>query len=132
MTGEKMKPYVRPMPATWWLKRPNYLLFMLRELSSVFVAIYVVWFLLLLRKLSEGPEAYAAFLDGLRSPLAILYHLVALAFALLHTITWFNLTPQAMPIRRGEERVPASLIILPNYVAWLVVSAVLVWIVLRG
>jgi fumarate reductase subunit C len=105
---------------------------MLRELSSVFVAIYVVWFLVLLRKLSEGPEAYAAFLEGLRSPLAILFHVVALAFALLHTITWFNLTPQAMPIRRGEERVPAALIILPNYVAWFVVSAALVWIVLRG
>ncbi|HEX9596271.1 MAG TPA: hypothetical protein VF982_05275 [Anaerolineales bacterium] len=127
-----MKPYIRPMPVTWWLKRKPYLVFMLRELSSVFVAIYVVWFLLLLRKLSEGPEAYAAFLEGLRSPLAILYHFVALGFALLHTITWFNLTPQAMPIRRGEERVPASMIILPNYIAWFVVSAVLVWIVLRG
>ena len=131
-TNTKVKPYIRPMPATWWLKRRPYLVFMLRELSSVFVAIYVVWFLLLLRKLSEGPEAYAAFLEGLRSPLAILFHFVALAFALLHTITWFNLTPQAMPIRRGEDRVPASLIILPNYVAWFVVSAVLVWIVLRG
>jgi fumarate reductase subunit C len=105
---------------------------MLREFSSVFVAIYAIWFLLLLRKISEGPEAYAAFLEGLRSPLAILYHFLALAFALLHTITWFHLTPQAMPVRRGEERVPASLIILPNYLAWLAVSVALVWIVVRG
>ncbi|MGH9783716.1 MAG: fumarate reductase subunit C, partial [Terriglobia bacterium] len=44
-----MKPYVRPISAGWWLKRSSYLLFMLRELSSVFVAGYVVLFLLMIR-----------------------------------------------------------------------------------
>jgi fumarate reductase subunit C len=127
-----MRRYIRPMPATWWLKRKPYLLFMLREFSSVFVAAYAVWLLFLLRRLQEGPAAYEAFLDGLRSPAAILFHIVALAFALLHTITWFNLTPKAMAVRRGEERVPDHLIILPNYIAWVVVSAALAWIIIRS
>ena len=127
-----MKPYIRPMPATWWLKRSPYLLFMLREFSSVFVAAYVVIFLVMIRRLSEGQAAYQAFLASLQSPLAILFHIVALAFALFHTITWFHLTPKAMAVRIGEERVKPALIIAPNYAAWVVVSAVVAWILLKG
>jgi len=127
-----MKPYVRPMPATWWLKRTPYVLFMLRELTSVFVAAYVVIFLVMIRRLSEGQAAYEAFLASLKSPLAISFHIVALAFALFHTITWFHLTPKAMAVRIGEERVKPALIIAPNYVAWVLVSAAVAWILLRG
>ncbi len=127
-----MKPYIRPMPATWWLQRSSYLLFMLRELSSVFVAGYVVLFLLIIRSLSQGPAQYEGLMAALRSPLAILFHVVALAFALLHTITWFNLTPKAMAVWRGEERLPAAMMIIPNYVGWVVVSGVIAWFVVRG
>ena len=127
-----MKPYVRPMPVTWWLRRPAYLLFMLRELSSVFVAAYLIGFLMMLHRLFQGPEAYASFLEGLKSPLAILFHVVAMAFALLHTITWFQATPKAMAVWRGEQRVPAPLLIIPNYVAWVVISAVVAWLILKS
>jgi fumarate reductase subunit C len=135
-----MKPYERSLPATWWLRRSPpwwlrrwpYFFFMLRELSSVFVAAYLVVFLVMIHRLSQGQDAYESFLATLKSPLAILFHVVALGFALLHTITWFNLTPKAIAIRRGEERVPAILVIAPNYVAWLVISAVIAWFVLKG
>jgi fumarate reductase subunit C len=127
-----MKPYIRPMPATWWLKQSSYLLFMLRELSCVFVGGYVVIFLLMIRNLSRGPAEYEAFMAMLRSPLAILFHVVALAFALLHTITWFQATPKAMAVWRGEERLPPAMMIIPNYVGWVVVSAVVAWVVLGG
>jgi fumarate reductase subunit C len=120
------------MPATWWLKRTPYLLFMLREFTAVFVGAYVALFLVMIRRLNEGQAAYDAFLASLRSPLAILFHVVALAFALFHTITWFHLTPKAMAVRIGEERVKPALIIAPNYVAWAVVSAVVAWILLKG
>ena len=125
-----MKPYMRPMPATWWLKRSPYFLFMLRELTAVFVGAYVVIFLVIIRRLNEGRAAYEAFLASLKSPLAILFHVVALAFALFHTITWFHLTPKAMAVRIGEERVNPTMIIAPNYVAWAAVSAIIAWILL--
>jgi fumarate reductase subunit C len=105
---------------------------MLRELSSVFIAVYAVWFLFLLRKLSEGQEAFSVYVEELRSPGCIAFHIVALAFAILHTVTWFQATPRAMVIRRGEDRLPDSAIILPNYVAWLVISAVVAWFLVRG
>ena len=125
-----MKPYIRPMPATWWLKRTPYLFFMVREFTSVFVAAYVVIFLMMIRRLNEGQAAYEAFLASLKSPLAIFFHIVALAFALFHTITWFHLTPTAMAVRIGEERVKPIMIIAPNYVAWAVVSAIVAWFLL--
>ena len=125
-----MKPYIRPMPALWFLKRSPYFLFMLRELTSVFVAGYVVIFLVMIRRINEGQAAYESFMASMKSPLAIMFHVVALAFALFHTITWFHLTPKAMAVRIGEERVKPMMLIAPNYVAWAVVSAIVAWFLL--
>jgi len=127
-----MKAYVRPMRATWWMQRWPYFIFMLRELSSVFVAAYLVLLLVMIHRVSQGPEAYISFLRSLRSPAAIFFHIVALAFALLHTITWFNLTPKAMVVRLRGKRVPDWVIVGLNYAAWLVLSGVVAFVLLRG
>jgi fumarate reductase subunit C len=37
-----------------------------------------------------------------------------------------------MAVWRGEERLPAAMMIVPNYVAWIVVSGVIAWFVLGG
>lgn len=127
-----MKTYVRPMPATWWLRRGSYVFFMLRELTSVFIAAYLVLFLVMIHRFYQGQAAYESFLESLKSPLAIIFHVVALAFALFHTCTWFNLTPKALVVRLGEERVPPAAIIVPNYLAWIVISVIVGWFVLKG
>jgi succinate dehydrogenase subunit C len=119
------------MPATWWLNKRNYLLFMLRELTSVFIAAFLILYLVQLARLAQGAEAYAAFLQRLASPGWIVFHILALVAALYHSITWFNLLPQVMVVRRGEERVPPALIAGSNYVAWLAISLVIAWIALR-
>jgi fumarate reductase subunit C len=126
------KPYRRSMSPTWWLNKRNYLLFMLRELTSVFIAVFLALYLVQLAQLARGPEAYAASLERLASPGWIVFHLLALVAALYHSITWFNLLPQVMVVRRGEERIPPVFIAGPNYVAWLAISVVIVWIVLRS
>lgn len=128
------KPYMPPMPRDWWNKKPAYRMFMLRELSSVFVALFVIELLCFVAQVSNQPAdrgemAMNEFLEELGSPLFLAFHAVVLAFALLHSITWFNLTPKVMVIRRGEERVPDVLVAGSNYVAWLVVSLILWWIV---
>ena len=45
----------------WWLGEWHYLKFILRELSSVFVAVFVIETLFMLSALRDGPEAYAHF-----------------------------------------------------------------------
>ena len=117
------RPYIREMPKLWWLGQRRYTVYMIRELSCVFIGAYVLVILVGLFRLSQGPAAYAAFLDALQGPLAIAFHLLALVFALLHTVTWFGLTPKAMPLRLGENTVPGTVIVMAHYVVWIVVSA---------
>ncbi len=125
--------YYPKMASTWWLRRPNYLRFMLRELSSVFIAIFLVVFLVELGEVSRGPAAYAAFLEKLRSPGWIVFHIVALAFALYHSFTWFNLTAVVQVVRLGERQVPPGLVAAANFAVWGVVSlAILFFFLLRG
>ncbi len=125
------KPYTPPMPWNWWNKNSAYRLFMLRELSSVFVALFVLELLCFVSQVGQGEAAMDRFIESLDNPIYLIYHVVVLAFALLHSITWFNLTPKVMVIRRGEERVPDVLVAGSNYVACLAVSLLLWWIV-RG
>ncbi len=54
------------------------------------------------------------FWTALKSPLAILFHVVALAFALFHTCTWFNLTPKALVVRRERKSFRRRRSLLPT------------------
>ena len=123
----------RPRLSTyWWLGRWPYLRFILRELSSVSVAWFVVITLLQIRALKRGPAGYLAFQDWMRHPVLIAANVIAFFFVIFHAVTWFNLAPKAMAVRLGGKRVPSLWVALPNYVAWAVVSAVVAWILLRG
>jgi fumarate reductase subunit C len=125
--------WYRPRLSTyWWLSRWPYVLFILRELSSVFVAWSVVYLLLLVRATSRGPTAYREFLDWSASPGLLLLNLVAFAFLTLHAVTWFNLAPQAMVVHMGRRKVPGAMIAGSNYALWVVVSAVVAWVILGG
>ena len=123
--------YRPPVSVYWWLGQWQYLKFILRELSSVFVAAFVVVTLFQLRALRHGPEAYARFQHWMQTPFAIALNVISFFFVMLHTITWFNLAPRAMPIRVHGKRVPEFLVAAPNYVVWLVVSVAVAWLVLR-
>jgi fumarate reductase subunit C len=114
----------------WWLGRWHYLKFIIRELSSVFVAIFVVLTLFQIAALSRGAAHYANFERALRSPLMIAINFVALVFVIFHAVTWFNLAPKAIPVRLRGKRLPDWMVAAPNYVAWLAVSAAIAWIVL--
>jgi len=115
----------------WWLGQWQYLKFILRELSSVAVAVFVVITLFQLRALRNGPEAYARFQHWLQTPLAIALNTVSFLFVVFHTITWFNLAPSAMPIRFRGKRLPDLLLAAPNYIVWAVVSFAVAWLILR-
>ena len=115
----------------WWTRQWSYLKFTLRELTSLSVAYFVVIILLQLVALERGPEAYARFQTWLKTPVAVVLNVIALLFVLFHTITWFNLAPRAMPVRVGGRRLPDWMVAAPNYVAWVAVSAVVAWLIMR-
>lgn len=123
------KPYEPRLPNTWWLEKPFYVRYMLREMSSFFVGAYVAVLIVGLWQLSAGPEAWANYMGVLRHPLSVAFHVVALAFAVYHTVTWFALTPRTTPIMRGNDFVPPGPIIGAQYVVWAVASAVVLLVV---
>ena len=116
----------------WWLERRSYFGFILRELSSIFVAWFVVYVLMLVSAVGKGDAAYAEFLAWSREPFVLLVNVVALAFVALHAITWFNLAPQALAVRLGGRRVPGSLIAGSNYAALIAVSAIVIGLLVTG
>lgn len=116
----------------WWMGRWSYLKFILREISSVFVAWFVLELILALNALSSGALEYAAFQDFLRNPAVLLANFVSLFFVVFHAVTWFNLAPKAMAVRIRGRRVPNLMIAGPNYIAWAVVSALVAWFLVRA
>ena len=124
-TGTKTKEYMRPMPANWWMMKKTYFLFIVRELTCVFVGGYALFLLVSVARRDE-PQAFDAWLN---SPLLIVLQIIALPMVLYHSITWFNLTPKVMVVWRGEERVSPLLIAGANYVAWAILSIAIFWIV---
>jgi fumarate reductase subunit C len=115
----------------WWLKKPAYLAFILREISSVFVAWTIVYLLLAVRAVSQGAVAYADFLDWSEGSAVLTLNVVSVGFLVFHAITWFNLAPQAMVIHVGRRRVPGALIAASNYAAWAIATALIAWLLLR-
>jgi fumarate reductase subunit C len=124
--------YRKRVSTYWWLQRWEYLRFVLREISSVFVAIFVVQMLFQIYALSLGPEAYADFQSLLKNPVVITLNVVSFFFVIFHSITWFNLSARTMSIRIGGKKVPGYLISGPNFAAWLLISAAIAWLLLRG
>ena len=125
-----VRAYRQPVPRTWWARRRSYLLFMLREISCVFVAWFVVYLLLLVRAISSGSDSYDRFLDWSANPVVIALNAVALIFLLLHAVTWFGSAPRAIVPHIRGRRVPAGAVLAGHYAAWLVISAVVAWVVL--
>jgi fumarate reductase subunit C len=103
----------------------------MRELSSIFVAWFVVFLLLFVFAVGRSEAAYQRFLDWASSPWVVALNVVTLAFVLLHTVTWFAVTPQAMAVRVMDRTVPSFHIIAGQYTGLVVVSAFVFWLVTR-
>ncbi len=123
--------WYRPrMPVFWWVGRRSYFIFVLRELSSVFVAWSVVFLLLLVSAVGQGGKQYQQFLHLSSNPWMLALNVITLAFLLFHAITWFNLAPQAIVIRMRDRRVPRSWIAGAHLAGWAVLSAPVAWLIL--
>jgi fumarate reductase subunit C len=53
---------------------------------------------------------------------------IALAFALYHSVTWFKLTGVVQVVRIGERQVPPGLIVAGAFAAWGAVSLIILFL----
>lgn len=114
----------------WWLGKGSYFAFILRELSCLFVAWFVVYLLLLVRAVSQGDAAYQQLLAWSATPLILFVNLVGLLSLVFHAVTFFAAAPRAMIVKVGQNPVPGSLVLAGHYAGWVAVSAVVAWLLL--
>lgn len=125
------QPYVRPVPkATWYMRSGRYRRYMLREITSLLVAVYSflsIWAFQVLA--TDSPERWNAFLTSQQNPVIMTFHAFALIFFLVYqTFDWFKLAPKAMPIQIGEKRLPDRIIVVAHYVAWAAITLFVFWL----
>ena len=118
---------------TWWTQKGTYFRVFLREATSAFILAEIVLFMLLVHKAGQDAETYRAYRDFLWHPLMVVFHLVALAFALWHSVTWFLLAPSALPRQIAGRRVPAAFIVSQQFAGLAAVTVLLaLWVAWVG
>lgn len=90
------RPFVRPMEG-WWRRNPFFIRYMAREVTAFFVAAYALVLLAGLIRLSQGPAAFDAWLDGMKSGWSIALHVVLFLVFAYHTYSFFDIMPKTMP-----------------------------------
>ena len=132
MEVSRPRPFVgafkQTLPRTWWLRNRRYTAFGLRELTAIPVALWLFW---LLYEVWLAGRGEAAYLLG-NSLLYIAFSVVCFFAALMHSITWLNLSGVILRIKLGENVVAPRVVTLANYAQWVgvtvVVGVLLVWL----
>ncbi|WP_114192051.1 fumarate reductase subunit FrdC [Edaphovirga cremea] len=126
----KRKPYVREMAPSWWQKLGFYRFYMLREGTAV----PAVWFSIVLIhgifSLKAGPAGWDSFVSFLQNPLVLLINVIALAAAVLHTKTWFELAPKATIVIVKDEKMGPGPIITTLWVVAIAATLIILAVAL--
>jgi fumarate reductase subunit C len=125
-----IRTFVRPMRG-WWRKDPYFVRYMIRESSSVFLAVYALILLAGLYRLTQGEAAWNAWLGALTSPVSIVFHWAALLTVGYHAYTWWKVAPKTAPdLRIGGRAVPECAITGGGWLAT-VGASILIYLIVR-
>ena len=117
-------PYRQPF--TWWLRSRGYVLYIVRELSALPVAIWWLLFLVEVSRLRGGASGYHP-LEGWFVAVSV----VCLVAAVWHSYTFLNLAGLIMRIPLGEGNVRPRTIVGAAFNGFgavtAVVAALLIW-----
>lgn len=125
------RPYVRPISkTTWYLRNGRYKVYVARELASFLVAFYSFYVICALGIIAAGDAGrWDSFIAAQQSTGWVVFHALALLYFLFfQTFPWFKLAPKAMAVQVGDKKVPDQAIIIGHYVAWVAVSAFILWL----
>jgi fumarate reductase subunit C len=95
------RTYSKRLPGGWWLSRPSYLLYVIRELTVVFMVAWLVWFLYQVALLKQN-----AFTSLTGNYAVLAFSAVCLFFTLWHAITFLNLSGLILRLPLGDGFAP--------------------------
>jgi fumarate reductase subunit C len=126
---ERPRRYQKPIATFWWLRSRAHFLFVLRELSCLFVAWFVVYLLMLVDAVHGDESRYRHFMAWSGSYWMLAINGIALLFLVTHTTTWFDQTPQAVVLRLRGRRVARIWVVAAMYLLWILLSGAAIWMV---
>ena len=126
----QVRTYVRSMDG-WWRKNPFFVRYMIRESSSVFLAIYALILLVGLLRLTQGEAAWDGWRAALTHPASILFHWLALLTVGYHAYTWWMVSPKTAPNIRICGREIPEMLIAGGGLAATVGASVVVYVIVR-
>lgn len=128
----KRRPYNRPIASGWWHALPFYRFYMLRESTAIPALWFSLELIFALFSLKHGEESWMGFISFLQHPIVLLLNVVALAAALLHSKTWFDLAPKASIIIVKGQKMPPEPLVKGLWAVMLVLSVTILFVVLRA
>lgn len=120
------------LPSAWWRLNRRYTLYMWREMSSVFVALWSLFFLNQLNQVRRGEAAYEASVAARRRPAWIAFHAVTLGFAIVHSVTFLLAAGKGPTLRVGDRRVPERAVAAGAFAGWAGASLLVLLVLLLG
>ncbi len=118
---QRPRVYRRPMPATWWTRKGHYFWYVVREFTSLPLALWLLWLLVEIKRAGDGPVHYAP-----HASLAfVVFSVICLLFALYHSFTFLSLAGVIIHLKVLDRPVPPRLIVLSQFGVWAVASVVI-------
>jgi fumarate reductase subunit C len=128
---DKRRPYIRSMNR-WWKRDPYFMRYLAMEATSILVAVYALILLVGVFRLSQGEAAYNGWLEALKSPASVGFHVLILLVFIYHSWSWFKIMPKTLPtIYWRGMKLPQSVITWTG-VAVAVVLNLAILLVLSG
>ncbi|MCC5878804.1 MAG: fumarate reductase subunit C [Idiomarina sp.] len=123
--------YKTSLSGSWWRKHRFFKLYMLREATVLPLAFLLCSLLAGVFSLQDA-ERFAQWQSFMGNPLIVAVHLIALLASLYHAFTFFQLFPRVMPIRLGDKTLPAQWLVAAQWLAVVVIIAIVLWVVSGG
>lgn len=112
------------MPTSWWTRNRHYFNYMLREFSSVPMALWMLWLLVEIQRAGGPASQYRP--HG--SPAFIAFSVIVLLFSLYHSVTFLSLAGTILRFKIFDRPVPSRVIVVAMFGTWLVASAVVAFV----
>lgn len=127
-TQTEVRTYKPAMEAGWWTRKRHYFWYIVREFTSLPLALWLLWFLVEVQRASSGPNHY--YPHG--SIGFVIFSVVCLGFALYHSVTFLSLAGVIISIKVLDKPVPSRIIVLSQFGLWalasLVIGGALIWL----
>ncbi|HET7465147.1 MAG TPA: hypothetical protein VFL29_00635 [Candidatus Dormibacteraeota bacterium] len=108
------------MPRGWWTRRWHYFWYIVREFTSLPLALWLLWLLVEIRRAQDGPQGYHP--HG--SLGFVVFSVVVLLFALYHSYTFLTLAGAILHFNLADRPVSSRLIVLSQFALWAAASVV--------